>query len=371
VRGSLFQVQGSRTDSRRDESTLYQQEAITDIDAQYQSRHARHDVVLGGGYRQSGLTTRETFTLDIPADDARVFNVFVQDELALSNSVRLTVGSKLEHDTFAGWGVLPSARMMWNVDPTRQRAWAAVSRARRTPGAAYRGMRIYYGAIPGADGTPIVFGLVGNPRLRAEELLELEAGYRVQLGASASIDIAAFRGDYNHSTTIEAVAPAFEFSPAPAHVMINSQYGSLLHVDTQGVEIAGHWAPRPTWRLDGSYSALHLSPRLDAASTDPTASQFDGNAPEHQWQLHSTTWLSSRLQVNGGLYRVGRLRQLKVPAYTRADARLEFKLSKQLAVLGVGQNLLESSHAEYSDLNLGLQGSMVPRSGRLQLRWEF
>jgi len=249
--------------------------------------------------------------------------------------------------------------------------WAAISRARRTPAAAYRAIRIYYGGIPGADGTPIVFGLVGNPQLRAEELLELEAGYRVQLGATASLDIAAFRGDYSNSTTIEALPPTFEFSPAPAHVMINSRYGNLLQVDAQGVEISGHWAPRPTWRLDGSYSTIHLSPHLDTASTDPTASQFDGNAPEHQWQIHSTTWLSSRLQVNGGLYRVGRLRQLLVPAYTRADARVEFKLSKHLAAIAVGQNLLQSSHAEYSDLNIGLQGSVVPRSGRFQLRWEF
>jgi len=214
--------------------------------------------------------------------------VFVQDEFALRQNIKVTVGSKLEHDTFAGWGVLPSARLMWDVDPTHQRAWAAISRARRTPGAAYRTMRIYYGGVPGPGGTPIVFGLVGNPRLPAEELLELEAGYRVQLGATASIDVAAFRGNYNNSTTIEALPPVFELSPSP-HVQVNSQYGSLLQVAVQGVEISGHWAPRPTWRLDGSYSTIHLTPELDPTSSDDAAAMFDGNAPEHQWQLHSTS----------------------------------------------------------------------------------
>jgi iron complex outermembrane receptor protein len=370
--GSLFQVQGSRTVTRRDEATLYQMEGITDVDAQYQRTvSARHEIVLGGGYRDSVLSTRQSFTLDIPSDTARVFNAFAQDEFSLRRDVTLTLGSKLEHDTFAGWGVLPSARVLWSIDPTRQRAWAAISRARRTPGAAYRAIRIYYGSTPGENGTPVVLGRVGSPALPAEELVELEGGYRVQLGATSSIDVAVFHGDYDHSTTMETLAQTFELSPAPAHVLLNSQYGSLLQVNSRGIEISAHWAPRPTWRLDGSYSSLRVTPHLDPASTDTAALQFDGNAPQHQWQLRSTTWLSSRLQVNGSLYQVGRLRQLDVPAYLRADARLEFKLTPHLAAIAVGQNLLQAEHAEYSTVHVGLAGSSVPRSGRAQLRWDF
>ena len=98
---------------------------------------------------------------------------------------------------------------------------------------------------------------------------------------------------------------------------------------------------------------------------------FDGDAPQHQWQIHSTTQLSPRVQFDGSLYHVGRLQQLAVPAYTRVDARFEFKLTKQLSAIAVGQNLLQASHAEFSDVNSGVVGSSVPRGGRFQLRWRF
>jgi len=368
--GALLQLQAFTALSHRDETTLYQAERTTDLDVQYQATvGSRHEVVAGGGYRGSGLGTVKTFTTDIAADDARVFNGFVQDEFSLSRVLKVTVGSKLEHDTFAGWGLLPSARVMWNVAAS-QRAWAAVSRARRTPSAAYRSLKLYFGSVPGDNGLPIVFGIIGNPNYRSEELLQLEGGYRIQLGSTASIDVAGFRGDYDNSSTIEPLAPTFETTPVP-HVLVNVQYDNLLHVDTEGIEISGRWSPVPKWRLDGSYSAVHFRPHLDPASQDVAALSFDGNAPQHQWQIHSTTQLSPRVQFDGSLFHVGRLRQLDVPAYTRIDARLEFKLTRQLSAIAVGQNLLQAAHAEFSDVNSGVVGSTVPRSGRFQLRWQF
>jgi iron complex outermembrane receptor protein len=368
--GSLVQLQAFRTLAHRDEVTLYQSERTGDIDVQYQTTvGSRHEIVAGGGFRDSDLFTVKTFTLDIPSDETEVFNAFVQDEVSVSKAVKVTLGSKLEHDTYAGWGLLPSARVMWNIDPS-QRAWAAVSRARRTPGAAFRSMKIYVGAIPGENGLPIVFRSVGNPDSRSEELIELEGGYRYQFGPTASIDVAAFRGHYDHATTVETIAPAFALTPAP-HVLIDFQYDNLLHVDSRGFEVAGRWMPLSKWRLDASYSNVFFTPDLHPASTDATASSFDGNAPQHQWQLHSTTWLTPRIELDGGLFYVGRLRQLDIPAYTRADARLEFKLTNHLAAIAAGQNLLQSAHAEFSSANTGLVGSLVPRSGRVQLRWQF
>jgi iron complex outermembrane receptor protein len=369
--GALFQVQAFRNDARRDERTLKQDEHTTDIETQYQTKiGARHEIVMGGGFRDSDLIARRSFTLDIPSDSAHVVNMFAQDEIALGRSVTVTVGSKLEHDTFAGWGLLPSTRVMWKLAPFRQRVWGAVSRARRTPGAAYRAMSIYWGSVPGENGLPIVFGLKGSPDYRSEELLQIDAGYRVELGGKASIDVAAFRGRYDHSTTIEQRPTTFELDPMP-HVFVNYAYANLLAVDTAGVELSGRWVPMDDLRVDGSYSTIHFNPRPAPGTNDPAAAAFDGGAPRHQWQIHSTAVLAPRVQVDGGLYYVGRLRQLDVPAYARFDARAEFKLTGQLSAVVVGQNLLQRSHQEFSDVNAGLHGSSVPRSGRVQLRFQF
>ena len=154
--------------------------------------------------RRSASTSRRASNL---------FNMFVQDEITVGRRVKVTLGSKLEHDSLAGWGALPSARVMWNVTPTTQRAWAAVSRARRTPSSAELGMRVNFAAIPG-DGIPLVFGLVGNPDFQTEQLTEVEGGYRFQIGSTAAFDVAVFRGGYAHLSTTEPIAPSFKPRPS-------------------------------------------------------------------------------------------------------------------------------------------------------------
>jgi outer membrane receptor for ferrienterochelin and colicin len=48
------------------------------------------------------------------------------------NKFSLTVGSKLEHNNYTGFEIQPSIRGLWTISP-RQAAWAAVTRAVRTP----------------------------------------------------------------------------------------------------------------------------------------------------------------------------------------------------------------------------------------------
>ena len=140
---------------------------------------------------------------------------------------------------------------------------------------------------------------------------------------------------------------------------------------TAGVEIAAHWTPFGTWRIDGSYSAFHLTPHLDPASKDPAAVTFDGGAPAAQYQVHTSVRLGPKAEVTTGLYHVGPLLKTNVPAYTRADARLEFAATKQLSVVATGRNLLERTHRENADPTNPLTSTLVPRTGSVRLVWRF
>ncbi len=53
---------------------------------------------------------------------------FLQDEISLPHAVRVTLGTKLEHNDFSGFEVQPSVRAAWDFSPT-QMLWGAVSRA--------------------------------------------------------------------------------------------------------------------------------------------------------------------------------------------------------------------------------------------------
>ena len=127
--------------------------------------------------------------------------------------------------------------------------------------------------------------------------------------------------------------------------------------------------PAPGWRIDGSYSTFHLTPHVDAGSQDAVAGANDGNAPAHQWVLHSSLDVGRRTQLDATVFHAGRLRTLAVPAYTRADARVEVMLTGHLGLSAIGKNLFASTHPEYESAQI--VATRVPRSANIQLVWKY
>ena len=160
----------------------------------------------------------------------------------------------------------------------------------------------------------------------------------------------------------------FEAAPGPPHLLVATLLENRLQADTAGVEIAARLVPVKAWRLDGSYSSFHVTPHRDPASNDAAALTFDGSAPAHQWQLGSTLWLR-RTQINTTLFHTGALREFAVPAYTRADASVEVKLTSQVSVIAAGRNLLTATHIESNSPTI-VSRYRLPRSA-VQLVWRF
>lgn len=370
--GASLRVQAFMDVRRRITPAVHELENFLDFDLQYHKKvSARHDVVAGGGFRSADVRNKGSIAYSlVPAqNDNSVLNFFAQDEIAMG-PVKVTLGSKVEHDTTTHWGVQPTARALWHVT-RNQRLWAAVSRVLRTPSAHDVSMRVNFAAFPGPTGVPVLLGQIGNPQYHAEEFTDVEAGYRLEVGTRASFDVTAFRGEYDHLQTVEPVAPVFETTPGRPHVFVANQFQNLLEVETHGMEVAAHWMPTAHWRVDGSYSALRLTPRLDPSSRDKAAANFDGNAPRHQWQLRTMVSLGPRAEVDAALFHVGRLREARVPAYTRADARLEIKVAKPLSVILAGTNLFDATHAEFDGPTVIPTTTLVPRRASAQLLWRF
>src|SRR5690606_4095353 len=129
--------------------------------------------------------------------------LFVQDQIALSDSIQLTLGTKLEHNDFSGYEVQPNIRASWDV--TRRHAlWSAISRAVRVPTRLERDVDIDV-ADPSSDPLP---RLIGNEGFDSEEMVAYEVGYRWQLLDSLALDLAAFYNDYEGLSSLE-VGEAF------------------------------------------------------------------------------------------------------------------------------------------------------------------
>jgi len=370
---SSLEVQ-SFVNFRHNIDTVNPRQLLADVETRYHTRMGnRHDVVIGGGFRLVDEKTDGGFAFSIDPKQVTetVMNFFAQDEVTLAQQVRLTLGAKVERDTYAGWGLQPTARVMWAVVPKRHHLWAAVSRALHTPSLGDVSGRYNFTSFVGQGGLPVVVGALGNPDFQSEEVVNGETGYRLELGTVASVDVTAFVASYDKLKTSEPLAPRMELTPGPPHLFVPVQFQNLLQATTTGVEIAGRWTPVSWWRLEGGYSTFHLTPHVSPESRDTAAASFDGNAPGRQWQVRSALSLAPRTQLDAMLFHTGALRTLGIAAYSRADVRVEVALTRQLSAAIVGQNLFDPRHAEYGGNGAIVTATEIPRSAHLQLRWEF
>jgi iron complex outermembrane receptor protein len=359
---------------RTDAAAAANTERIADVDLNYHiSLGARHDLVVGGGYRDAKQSFAElpTFSVVPGESSTRLANTFAQDEIALGRGVTVTLGSKAEHDSIAGWNLQPTARAMWTFRQS-QHLWVAGSRALRSPSAYDLGARA---EVPGpsAGGLPTVIAISGNPDYRTEKLRNAEVGYRVSLGPAVSVDVTAFRGHYSDLPLLMPSAPSLDFTTGAPRILVPMRLENLLEAGTVGTEVSTRWMPSKRFTLDGSYSYLQIDRHTERVTGAVTAQALDDITPRHQWQLHSSSWLTSRVELGAAVYHVGHVSGLEIPAYTRADVRLGVDVSHQLAVAATVQNLTNHEHAESvgDGAGIGVKPTLVPRSAGAQLVWKF
>ena len=369
--GATLQIQSFLDIAGRQEPVGDYDRQIFDVDAQYHTAlGARHDLVAGAGYRfiDEGFNGHVGFSLTPAEEHSSLLTAFVQDEIALfSSRMAVTLGGQAQYDSASGAGVQPTARVIWKALP-RQRLWMAASRALRTPSLEDRGIRVDYPPVPGPGGLPLVVSVMGNPAAATEQFVDVEAGYRLEIGRVAAFTVTGFVGHYDDLRTTETPAPVVQLVPSP-QIVVASTFGNQLQATTRGVELVGQWQPAPAWQVDGSYTALHVTPHLAATSQDPLSAQEDGSAPRAQWQLRTAFSPSARATLNVAVFHVGRLEQIAVDAYTRIDVTAEWRFTTHLSVMAIGQNLSEAAHAEFGGTGSLLIATQMPRSAGVRLRW--
>jgi iron complex outermembrane receptor protein len=297
-------------------------------------------LVWGAGYRRTSDDIRNGPILSIAPASRRdnLSSLFVQDEIGLAErTVRLTLGTKAEHNDYSGMEWQPSARIAWVPNPDNT-FWGAVSRAVRSPSR----LESDFSAPP---------FLRGNPDFDSEKLVAYEAGYRSRVAPQAWVDAAVFYNVYRKLLSIEGT------------VIDNKLRGT-----TSGVELAGRWQLGSAWRYDIAYTYLNMDLAAEADSTDATrAAMIEDSDPRHQVTLRSAWSPSRAVEVDAALRYVDRLRSLNVPAYLVADVGASWHPRRGLELSAVAQNLLDSHHPEQS----GATTTEVQRGYYVKLRWEL
>jgi len=353
-----------------------------DVDLQYNRDFGSRQAVIGGlGYRLQDETVKNSPSLQLNPThtDRQVFCGFVQDEVTLiPERLKLTLGTKLEHNDFTGFEVEPSGRISWT--PTiHQTVWAAVSRAMRTPANSDRNSLVGVqtvppgGLFPGSP--PALLELTGDRAFDSESLVAYELGYRARPCDRVSVDLATFYNDYSKLGTTTTGTP-ITGTPPPVYLVVPVTFGNDSSAQTYGFEAAGNWQALDWWRWQATYTYLHVQLHIEDPSTT-SAQILPDQSPQQQFTVRSSMNLPYEIQFDTALRYVDRrtassasTSHLHVPQYFSLDLRLGWKPTKNVEFSIVGQDLLNGEHLEFAP-TLQSQTTEVGRSVYGKVTWRF
>lgn len=335
-----------------------------DIDFQHRFRWTnRQKIVWGLGYRSVNLNSMPSVSIviDPPEVHTDLYSAFIQDEITLvDDRLYFTAGCKGEHNDFTGYVFQPTARLVW-LPSERSSAWAAFSRAVRTPSL----IESQDGLIRTLPEPPLPSFLIpttyASRDFRAEELLAYELGYRAQPIDEFSWDLTLFHNVYEDLRSFDLLSLV-----PPVFMLSNRMAG-----DTYGVELAGQWDVTPSWRLSGHYTFLRM--QLHSAANTPVdeAAATEGQSPQNQVYLQSSHDLSHNIDFDViGRY-VGSMPAIGIPSYISLDMRLAWRPSENLELAIVGQSLLDSHREEYRSEFFGIDNTEVQRGVYGMATWRY
>lgn len=326
--GSGIQLQAYYDHTRRNSPPVFSEHLDTyDIDLQHHlPLHGRADIVWGLGYRRTHDVVDNSPSLAfLPARlNQDLYTGFIQNEVAFAKErVRLSFGSKFEHNDYTGFEYQPSIHLAWMAAPTRT-VWAGVSRVVRTPSRLDRDLF--------APASP-PFLLTGGSDFVSEIVHAFEIGYRMEASAKLTASVSTFYNTYRKLRSLEG---------GPPFTIANGLEG-----DGYGLEGEVVYQALPWWRLAGGYTYLDLRLEPEPWSTDTTQAAQEGDSPHNQAFVNSRMDLPHAAAIDFNLRYVDDLPHSTVPSYTSLDLRLAWEPTKNVELAVVGQNLLDSQHAEF------------------------
>ncbi len=360
--------------TQRDQPNFGIKRNTYDIDLQHRFGLGTYqDFVWGFGYRLSQDSIKSSFRLSFMPNEQNfeIINTFVQDEIHLiPDRLRLTLGTKVSHNTFTGVEFQPNARLLWNPHP-HHTVWTAISRAVRFPTRIERTGRLNIAATP--TPTLTLSALRGNSSFQSEELVAYEIGYRVKMPPHMSVDVAAFYNVYSRIVSLRRETVTVELTPGPAHALVPLRFSNDVNGNTYGIEVATRWQATSWWKLSANYTWLGMRLSPPPTMLRPGISSQPGNSPKHQFQIRSMQDLPHDLTLDTAIYYVSSLPNLGVADYTRVDLRLAWQPVKGVEVSLVGQNVFDNQHPEFilGGATALAASSEVPRSVYGQLAWSY
>lgn len=332
------------------------------LDSKLVSSLGAHMLSVGGQWWKAEMVDGVA-----PDDFAfRQWALFVEDEWAFADALRLTVGLRHDdHSTFGGHDS-PRAYLVWNAGAN----WVVkggISQGYKTP-------RVEQ-LTPGING----FGgqgripLIGTPGLTPETSTTSEIGVYYASSGGFNASATAFNNEFEDkiATGIPVFNCSFAASPdRPGCVDVGAfplidTFGQSINIDeavTRGVELATRMPLGDAWSLNANYTRTDSEQKSGAAAGQPLA-----NTPEHMlnaslnWQVSRALDLYTRGEYRSERYRGAGLAQDQLGdyrAYSLVHLGGRYRVNDQVSFSAAIYNLLDRDFVDYQPYVSSAQGAV-------------
>ena len=309
----------------------------------------RQQIVVGGGYRAADYRIVDAPSLLFWPNTGtlKLGDVFIQDTLTLTSTLKLTGGLKLEDDPYSGVTPLPDVRLSW-TPMQGALLWGAVSQAIRSP------TPFDTDVIEKSGGATF---LTGDASFEPETLTAYEVGARAQPSARLSFSVSAYYNVYNDLRSIEPTPASF----IPIH------WGNGIQGYAYGLESWGDYQLAPWWRVSAGLNLLSEHLKFAQGASGLLGVAQAGDDPKRQAQLKSSMDLGRGVTLNADLRYVSALPDPHVPSYVEFDSSIAWAITRRVQLALSGFNLLQERHLEFP----APQADAVPRAVFAEIRLHF
>ena len=364
---------------RREEGVFDVEQNTGQFELQHRWSHpGSGELSWGFDFRRVWIDISPLHALRIPEEHPKAdySSVFVQEEWKTADdTVVLTGGLKLEHNTFGGFSPAPSARVLWA--PKRVASfWASISRSPRAPSFLESSAEFDVQATSFL-GRPALVSVVQSAGLTNEVMTAKEVGARLTPLRKLSFDIALFRNRYDDAYFLKPGDPQLnEAADGLRFLRIPLSFTNGSPICSRGIEAVATWSATDSWRLTGTYSFMKVLAHQDRSN--PIAATLSHlQNPKHMASLRSSWNLPGNIELDTSAAFVdtvvasGYLRRgEQIGSFVRADTRFQWRLTKRARLsLGV-HNLFDARRYEYDPESFSI-AAPVGRNVYGGILWSF
>jgi len=203
---------------------------------------------------------------------------------------------------------------------------------------------------------PVAVANIGSPNLKPESVIANEIGFRQKLSDKASFDAAAF---YNLYSDLIYLAPGAQFTSTlfgPPVIIDPNYFKNGDSGQTYGFETSARYELNPRLRTDVSFTALQRSRFVEGSELA---------TPHYQATWHTAYDITKKLEIDSRIHWYDAISEQGVPAYTKLDLHLVWKISESEEFSIGAYDLLTPRHFEFAD------GSYVIRNYIAEFKWRF